>query len=142
VVKLHVEVIGTVVNAVMDSWTAELGYSGYIRTELIAFYGWRGWVLRLAILWRGTWTFSICDPLRDVLVPLLLGTPLKETDNDHSHVITAHTTCIAVGRQTVIHHVLANGRELLLRYDASPYEFDDSLRRLTIPDSYRILVLC
>ena len=97
--------------------------------------GRRSWIFRLAVLWRRTWALSVCNPLCDVLVPLLLCAALEQTNDGDGHVVAANTASVAVGGQAVVHHVLADRGEVLLCHNSTPNELDDGLGRLYVPDA-------
>ena len=84
---------------------------------------------------RCAWSISICDSLRYLFVPLLFTPTPEEANDDHGHIVTAHTTRLRVGGQAVVHHVLTDLVEILLGRDASSDKFDDSLRRLAVPNA-------
>lgn len=90
----------------------------------------------LAILRRSTRAISVRHARRDHIVPLLLGLAVKKADYNHGHVVTSNPTGLRIRSKTVVHHVLANLREVLLSSNSSADELDDSLRRLAIPNSY------
>lgn len=92
--------------------------------------------MRLAVLGRGARPVSVRNPLCDLVVPLLFGLAIEQSDDSHGHVVTAHAAGLAVGGQAVVHHVLANPGQLLLGGDPPPHEFDYGLRRLAVPDTY------
>ena len=60
---------------------------------------------------------------------------MQKTNNNHCHVVAAHTTSVTVAGETIVHHVLTYGGEVLLCNDAASNELNDGLRRLAIPDS-------
>jgi hypothetical protein len=117
------------------SGTAELGCTIVLEESLCAGRGGRGWIFRLAVLWRRTWALSVCYPVRNILVPLFLCTPLQQSYDGNGHVIATNTSSITVRSQAVVHHVLTNGRKILLRHDSTPDELDNGLGRLDIPNT-------
>jgi hypothetical protein len=137
-VKVHVDVIRVIVNAVVYSRTTVLSCIDLLETELFALGGRSGWVIGLAVLWRRTWTLSIGHPLRDILIPLLLCLSVEETNDSNGHVVTTNASRVAARSQAVVHHVLADRLKRLLRHNSTPNELDDRLRRLTIPDTWKI----
>lgn len=96
---------------------------------------------RLAVLWRRARPISVRDPLGDHVVPLLLSLAVEERNDAHSHVVAANATGFAVGCKAVVHHVLANSGQVLLRSNASSHELDDGLGRLAIPDTWILLAM-
>ena len=82
----------------------------------------------LAVLWRCAGAIALCNPLGDLVVPLLLGPAIQKTNNDHGHVVTANATPFTVRGETVVHHVFANLREFLFGGNASPDKLDNCLR--------------
>jgi hypothetical protein len=61
---------------------------------------------------------------------------MQKTDHSNSHIVTTNTSRVTVRSQAVVHHVLADELQGLLSHNSSPHELNDSLRRLTIPDTY------
>lgn len=80
----------------MHTGTTELSCNNVLETDLFGLGGRRGWVLRLAVLGRRTWTLSISHSLRNVLVPLLLSLSVQQTDNGDRHVVTSNTPRVTV----------------------------------------------
>lgn len=70
---------------------------------------------------------SVSNSLGDLLVPLLLGLSVEESDDGHGHVVAANSTSFRVGRQAVVHHVLADLFEVLFGGNATSNELDNSL---------------
>lgn len=91
----------------------------------------------LTILGGGTRPISLGDTLRDGLVPLFLGLALEQSDDDHGHVVAPDSTGIAARGQAVVHQVLADPVQILLRGNSSSDKLNYCLRRLAIPDTYR-----
>jgi len=96
---------------------------------------------RLAVLWWRARPVSVRDALGDHVVPLLLGLAVEKCNHTHSHVVAADAAGLAVGCEAVVHHVLADGGQVLLRGNASSDELDNRLRGLAIPDTYVVLVM-
>lgn len=92
----------------------------------------------LAVLWGGARAVAFGNALGDLVVPLLLRPTVQQTNDDHGHVIATDTTGFTVGREAIIHHILADPGELLLGGNAPSDELDHRLRRLTVPDTYII----
>ena len=97
-------------------------------------------VLRLTVLWGCAGSVTVCDSVRNHLVPLLLGLAVKQSNDRNGHVVTSNTTRLAVRGQAVVHHVFTDGRQLLLCCNSAADELDDGLRRLAIPDTCRTRV--
>lgn len=96
---------------------------------------------RLAVLWWRARPVSVRDPLGDHVVPLLLGLAVEKCDDAHGHVVAADAAGLAVRCEAVVHHVLADGGQVLLRGNASSDKLNDSLRGLAIPDTWILLVV-
>jgi hypothetical protein len=97
-------------------------------------------VLRLTVLWGCAGSVTVCDSVRNHLVPLLLGLAVKQSNDRDGHVVTSNTTGLAVRSQAVVHHVFTDGRQLLLCGNSTADELDNGLRRLAVPDTYRARV--
>lgn len=87
------------------------------------------------IFWGGARSVAVGDSLCNLVIPLLLGLAVEETNDDHGHVVTTNATSLGVGCQAVVHHVFTNLVKILLGSDSSANKLDDSLRRLAIPDT-------
>lgn len=94
-------------------------------------------MLRLTVLWGCAGSVTVCDSVRNHLVPLLLGLAVKQSNDRDGHVVTSDTTGLAVRSQAVVHHVFTDGRQLLLCGNSTADELDNGLRRLAVPDTYR-----
>lgn len=94
-------------------------------------------MLRLTVLWGCAGSVTVCDSVRNHLVPLFLALAVEQSNNSNSHVVATDTTCLAVRGQAVIHHVFTDGRQLLLSCNTTADELDNGLRRLAVPDTYR-----
>jgi hypothetical protein len=90
---------------------------------------------KLAILRGRAGSITVGDPLRDHVIPLLLGLTAEKADDDHGHVVATDSTSIAITSEAIVHHVLTDLVEILLSRDSSTDELDNSLRRLAIPYS-------
>lgn len=64
---------------------------------------------------------------------------MQKTNDGDGHVVAAHSSSVAVRGEAVVHHVLTDGLQRLLRHDSAADELDDSLRGLAIPDAYTSL---
>lgn len=86
---------------------------------------------------RRTRAVSVGDALSNLVVPLLSGLAVEESNDNHGHVIASDTARLRVGGKAVIHHVFANLFEFLLGSDSSANKLDDGLRGLTVPDTWK-----
>jgi hypothetical protein len=89
----------------------------------------------LAILGRSARAVARSSPSGHFVVPLLFRAASQQADNYHGHIVATHSAGIAIGSQAIVHQVFTDAVKLLLRNNAAPDEFDDSLRRLTVPDA-------
>src|SRR4051794_40727315 len=87
------------------------------------------------IFGRSARAIPIGNPFGYLLIPLLLGATLEEANDDHGHVVTAHAACLRVGCQAVVHHVLADLLQVLLRGDAATDKLNHGLGGLAVPDT-------
>ena len=76
---------------------------------------------------RGARSVTVGDPSGNLLVPLVFGPAVEEGNDDHGHVVAADTARLRVGRQAVVHHVLADLFQFLLRRDTPPDKLDNGL---------------
>jgi hypothetical protein len=81
----------------------------------------------LTILRRCARPIAICDPLRDSLVPLFLRLSVKQSNDDHGHVVAPDSASVAARGQAVVHQVLADAMQILLRGNSSSDKLDDRL---------------
>lgn len=88
------------------------------------------------MVWRRARTVTLGNALCNLVVPLLLGSPVQKADNDHGHVVTSNTASLTTRCQAVVHHVLADVMKILPRGNTPPDELNHGLRRLDIPDTY------
>jgi len=95
----------------------------------------------LAVLGRSAGSVALCHSVRNHLVPLVHRLASEESHNDHCHVVTANTTSLAAGSETVVHHVLADRLQILLGSNTTTSEFNDCLGGLAIPDTCRLSAL-
>jgi hypothetical protein len=51
---------------------------------------------------------TIGYPLRNLVVPLLLGLALEETDDDNRHIVATHAACITGPGEAVVHQILTD----------------------------------
>lgn len=95
---------------------------------------------RLTVFWWGTGAVSLGHSVGNHLIPFLLGLSVEKCNNGNGHVVATNTSSLTVRGQAVVHHVLADLGQLLLRGNATTDKLDDCLRRLTVPDTYIIHV--
>lgn len=89
----------------------------------------------LAVLWRRTRAIPFGNPLGDLVVPLLLRPPIQKANDNHSHVVASNPSRLAVGGETIVHHVFADSIKVLSGSDASSDKLNHGLGRLAIPDT-------
>lgn len=75
------------------------------------------------------------DALSDPVVPFLLGPSVEDRNEKNGHVIASNTAPVAVWRNTLVHHELANLVELELVCDAPSDKVDGFLVLEYIPDT-------
>lgn len=93
----------------------------------------------LTIFWGSAWTITTRNPVGNVLVPFIFRLAFQQGNHDHGHIITADAASLAIRGQAIIHHVFADLGELLLGGNTSSNEFNNSLRRLAVPDACFVL---
>jgi len=89
----------------------------------------------LTIFRRSARSISVSHPPGNLLIPLLLCSSTQETYDNHRHIVAPNAARLAVGSQTVVHHVLANLVQVLLGGNTPSHELDHGLGWLAIPDS-------
>jgi hypothetical protein len=105
VVNFKVIVIRTVVKPLTDTGGAEFSYSPSVSRAS----GSLGLLARLAILWRSARAVAVSNPRCDLIVPLFFGLSVKQSNNDHGHVVAPQPSSrLTIGGETVIHHVLTD----------------------------------
>jgi hypothetical protein len=97
-----------------------------------------GFLEKLAVLRRSTRAIAVSNPLRNLVIPLLLGSTVEKTYDNHCHVVTADSAGFTVGGEAVVHHVFTDPVKVLLGRNTAANKFNYSLGRLAIPDAYRI----
>jgi hypothetical protein len=71
-------------------------------------------VSRLTVLWGCARPITVCHPVGNHLIPFILRLAVEQGNHRDGHVVASNTTSLAVRGQAVVHHVFANGRQLLL----------------------------
>lgn len=91
----------------------------------------------LTIFRRRTRAVAVGHSIADHLVPLFLGFAAQEANDDDRHVIASNATGVGIRRKAVIHQVLANRSQVLLRNYAASNELGDRLGGLAVPYAYQ-----